>query len=56
MPSKTKGKKDGTPAIGTCKVVRNPRTKRCTTLCYVGKGESRTGWAFKKGSSKSCST
>lgn len=45
------------PAIGTCKQVRNSRTGRCMSLCFVGKSsKSRSGWAFKKGSSRACST
>lgn len=48
----------GTPAIGFCKTVHNPRTGCSMKLCYVGKGTrtrkgkpSRTGWEFKEGSS-----
>lgn len=42
------------PPIGTCKTVYNPRTKRCSKLCYVGKDESRSGWRFQAGSSHAC--
>jgi len=35
-----------------CKWVKNPRTGCEMQLCFVGKAESRTGWKFKKGSSR----
>lgn len=43
-----------TPAIGTCKSVRNSRTGKCMQLCFVGKAKSRSGWSFKKGTSRAC--
>lgn len=34
-----------------CKCVFNPRTKRSSRLCFVGKGKgkgkTRSGWAFR---------
>lgn len=48
-----------TPVVGNCKTVKNPRTGCEMQLCYVGVGartksgkKSRTGWEFKKGSSR----
>jgi len=48
-----------TPVIGFCKTVKNTRTGCDMQLCYVGQGsrtasgkKSRTGWEFKKGSSR----
>lgn len=48
-----------TPVVGNCKTVKNPRTGCEMQLCYVGQGtrtasgkKSRTGWEFKKGSSR----
>lgn len=35
-----------------CKWVKNPRTGCEVKLCYVGKGKSRTGWKFEKGSTR----
>lgn len=33
-----------------CKCVYNPRTKRSSKLCFVGKSKkSRSGWQFQKG-------
>lgn len=50
-PKKAKTKKPP-PPVGTCKPVYNGRTKRTIDLCYVGKGtgkgQTRSGWIFKK--------
>jgi hypothetical protein len=47
------------PVVGFCKTVKNPRTGCEMQLCYVGPGtrtasgkKSKTGWEFKKGSSR----
>ena len=40
-------------AIGDCKEVHNPRTGCSMQLCFVGKSaKCRSGWKFKKGSSR----
>lgn len=51
----TLGSSAKAPRVGECKAVRNPRTGLCMSLCFVGKDKSRSGWQFKKGSSRACS-
>jgi len=34
--------------VDECKTVHNPRTKRSTQLCCVGRAKSPTGWRFVK--------
>jgi hypothetical protein len=47
---------DGGAGLGEskrCKCVYNPRTKRSTKLCFVGKSaKTRSGWIFQGSCSK----
>lgn len=48
-PRKHKRASSGTPRIGDCKDVYNPRTKRHARLCFIGKSsKNRSGWQFQK--------
>lgn len=45
----------GLGAKDECKCVYNPRTKRTSLLCFVGKGnKTRSGWRFQKGAADFC--